>query len=139
MVFERQGRETTFAQNTGRFMAVIDVLGDQEETLGTADDLREEVVMEVLQKEIVGSMVKIEFETSLGLCTGYYLATELGHEEINLEEESMNRLSLLFPACNGAFIHPQNRDWVEVSLNETITGLPEYKIYNRTMTGNLGA
>ncbi|MHA4740959.1 hypothetical protein [Dyadobacter sp. MSC1_007] len=119
-------------------MAVIDILGDQEETLGTADDLREEVVMEVLQQEIVGSMVKIEFETSLGLCTGYYLATELGHEEINLEEESMNRLRLLFPSCNGAFVHPQNRDWVEVSLNETITGLPEYKIYDRTMAGNLG-
>jgi hypothetical protein len=138
MVFEPGTFNSICIKHLGVYMAVIDILGDQEETLGTADDLREEVVMEVLQQEIVGSMVKIEFETSLGLCTGYYLATELGHEEINLEEESMNRLRLLFPSCNGAFVHPQNRDWVEVSLNETITGLPEYKIYDRTMAGNLG-
>ncbi|WP_342085957.1 hypothetical protein [Dyadobacter sp. OTU695] len=123
-------------------MAVIDIpgvdtLGDQEETLGTADDLREEVVLDIMQQEIVGSMVKIEFETSLGLCTGHYLSTELGHEEINLDAESLERLRQLFPACNGAFVHPNNRDWVEVSLAEIIGGLPEYKIYSRVVTGGI--
>ncbi len=123
-------------------MAVIDIpgvdtLGDQEETLGTADDLREEVVLDIMQQEIVGSMVKIEFETSLGLCTGHYLSTELGHEEINLETASFERLRQLFPACNGAFLHPGNRDWVEVSLSEVAGGLPEYKIYSRVVTGGI--
>lgn len=115
----------------------IDILGDQEETLGTADDLREEVVLDTMQHEIVGSMVKIEFETSLGLCTGHYLSTELGHEEINLEAESFDRLRKLFPACNGAFVHPHNRDWVEVSLAELTGGLPEYKIHARVVTGGI--
>lgn len=115
----------------------IDILGDQEETLGTADDLREEVVLDTMQHEIVGSMVKIEFETSLGLCTGHYLSTELGHEEINLEAESFDRLRKLFPACNGAFVHPNNRDWVEVSLAELTGGLPEYKIHTRVVTGGI--
>jgi hypothetical protein len=118
-------------------MAVIDILGDQEETLGTADDLREEVVLDIMQQEIAGSMVKIEFETSLGLCTGHYLSTELGHEEINLETASFERLRQLFPSCNGAFVHPMNRDWVEVSLAESIAGLPEYKIYSRVVTGGI--
>ncbi|MCF0069163.1 hypothetical protein LZD49_01685 [Dyadobacter sp. CY261] len=118
-------------------MTTIDILGDQEETLGTAEDLREEVVLDIMQQEIVGSMVKIEFETSLGLCTGYYLSSELGHEEINLEEASLERLKRLFPACNGAFIHPANRDWVEISLAEAISGLPEYKIYSRIVTGGI--
>lgn len=118
-------------------MAVIDILGDQEETLGTADDLREEVVLEIMQQEIVGSMVKIEFETSLGLCTGHYLSSELGHEEINLESESSERLKRLFPACNGAFVHPGNRDWVEISVAESVGGLPEYKIYSRIVTGGM--
>lgn len=113
----------------------IDILGDQEETLGTADDLREEVMLDIMQQEIVGSMVKIEFETSLGLCTGHYLSTELGHEEINLDVDSFERLRRLFPACNGAFVHPGNRDWVEVSLAEITGGLPEYKIYSRVVTG----
>jgi hypothetical protein len=115
----------------------VDTLGDQEETLGTADDLREEVVLDIMEQEIVGSMVKIEFETSLGLCTGHYLSTELGHEEINLEAGSMERLRLLFPACNGAFVHPGNRDWVEVSVAEVTGGLPEYKIYSRVVTGGI--
>lgn len=118
-------------------MAIIDIAGDQEETLGTADDIREEVVLDIMQQEIVGSMVKIEFETSMGLCTGYYLSTELGHEEINLESESFERLRQLFPACNGAFVHPRNRDWVEVSLAEVTGGLPEYKIYMRIVTGGI--
>ena len=118
-------------------MATIDILGDQDETLGTADDLREEVVLDIMQQEIVGSMVKIEFETSLGLCTGHYLSTELGHEEINLESESFDRLRKLFPDCNGAFIHPLNRDWVEVSLAVPTSGLPEYKIYSRIVTGGM--
>jgi len=115
----------------------IDIAGDQEETLGTADDIREEVVLDIMQQEIVGSMVKIEFETSLGLCTGHYLSTELGHEEINLESESFERLRQLFPACNGAFVHPTNRDWVEVSLAEMTGGLPEYKVYTRVVTGGI--
>ncbi|SEJ21907.1 hypothetical protein SAMN05216327_107157 [Dyadobacter sp. SG02] len=115
----------------------IDIAGDQEETLGTADDIREEVILDTMQQEIVGSMVKIEFETSLGLCTGHYLSTELGHEEINLEAESFERLRRLFPACNGAFVHPANRDWVEVSLSEVSGGLPEYKIYTRLVTGEI--
>ncbi|ACT91636.1 hypothetical protein [Dyadobacter fermentans] len=123
-------------------MATIDIpgveaLGDQEETLGTAEDLREEVVLDIMQQEIVGSMVKIEFETSLGLCTGHYLSTELGHEEINLEADSFERLKRLFPTCNGAFVHPANRDWVEVSVAESIGGLPEYKIYSRIVTGGI--
>ncbi|WP_353720436.1 hypothetical protein [Dyadobacter sp. 676] len=118
-------------------MATIDISGDQGETLGTPDDLREEVVLDIMQQEIVGSMVKIEFETSLGLCTGHYLSTELGHEEINLEAASFDRLRRLFPACNGAFVHPANRDWVEVSLAEATGGLPEYKIYSRVITGGI--
>lgn len=118
-------------------MAIIDIAGDQEETLGTAEDIREEVVLDIMQQEIVGSMVKIEFETSLGLCTGYYLSSELGHEEINLEAASLERLRQLFPACNGAFVHPDNRDWVEVSLAELSGGLPEYKIYTRMVTGGI--
>jgi hypothetical protein len=115
-------------------MSVIDILGEQEETLGTAEDLREEIVLEVLQPELSGSLVKIEFETSIGLCKGYYHVSELGHEEIHLEEESMNILKRLFPGCNGAFVHQNNRDWVELSLAENIQVIPEYKIYNRIVT-----
>ncbi|WP_031527147.1 hypothetical protein [Dyadobacter crusticola] len=115
-------------------MSVIDILGEQEETLGTAEDLREEIVLESLQPELSGSLVKIEFETSIGLCKGYYHVSELGHEEINLEEESLALLQKLFPGCNGAFVHQNNRDWVELSIMEAMQGIPEYKIYNRIVT-----
>jgi hypothetical protein len=117
-------------------MGVIDILGEQEETLGTAEDLREEIIVESLQEELSGSLVKIEFETSIGLCRGYYHSSELGHEEVNMEEESMTTLKSLFPACNGVFVHQMNRDWVEISLAEHINGFPEYKIYNRTVSGS---
>jgi len=118
-------------------MNVIDILGEQEETLGTAEDLREEIIVEVAQQEVSGSLVKIEFETSLGLCTGYYHSSELGHEEINMDKDSMDILLLLFPACNGVFVHQSNRAWVEISLAELIHGLPEYKIYNRIVTAQI--
>lgn len=116
-------------------MSTIDILGEQEETLGTAEDLREEIVVEVAEKDVMGSLMKIQFETSLGLCTGYYTASELGHEEINLDTESMDRLLSIFTTCNGAFMHQFNRDWVEISLAEQIHGLPEYKIYSRVVAG----
>ena len=116
-------------------MSVIDILGEQEETLGTAEDLREEIIVETMQEELSGSVVKIEFETSIGLCRGYYHSSELGHEEINMDEESAQLLKSLFPAYNGVFVHQSNRDWVEISLAEHITGFPEYKIYNRIVTG----
>ena len=115
-------------------MGVIDILGEQEETLGTAEDLREEIVVEAVQPELSGSLVKVEFETSIGLCKGFYYASDLGHEEINLEPDSAEILKSLFPTCNGAFIHQNNRDWVEVSLAEPLHGIPEYKIYNRTVS-----
>lgn len=117
-------------------MAVIDILGEQEETLGTAEDLREEIIVESVQEELSGSLVKIEFETSLGLCSGYYHSAELGHEEINMDEASMETLKMLFSTCNGVFMHQSNRDWVEISLAESIHGFPEYKIYNRIVTGS---
>jgi hypothetical protein len=117
-------------------MAVIDILGEQEETLGTAEDLREEIIIESVQEELSGSLVKIEFETSMGLCSGYYHSSELGHEEINMDEDSMNILKRLFPTCNGVFMHQMNRDWVEISLAENINGFPEYKLYNRIVTGS---
>ncbi|MCF2497691.1 hypothetical protein [Dyadobacter chenhuakuii] len=116
-------------------MSVIDILGEQEETLGTAEDLREEIIVESLQEELSGSLVKIEFETSMGLCRGYYHSGELGHEEVNMEEASMEILKALFPACNGVFVHQTNRDWVEISLAEHISGFPEYKLYNRVVSG----
>lgn len=116
-------------------MSVIDILGEQEETLGTAEDLREEIIVESTQEELSGSLVKIEFETSLGLCRGYYHSGELGHEEINMDEESISTLKLLFPAFNGVFVHQANRDWVEITLAEHMSGFPEYKIYNRVVTG----
>lgn len=116
-------------------MSVIDILGEQEETLGTAEDLREEIIVETMQEELSGSVVKIEFETSIGLCRGYYHSSELGHEEINMDEESAQLLKSLFAAYNGVFVHQSNRDWVEISLTEHITGFPEYKIYNRIVTG----
>ena len=116
-------------------MSVIDILGEQEDTLGTAEDLREEIVVTVMQPELSGSLVKIEFETSIGLCKGFYHASEVGHEEIILEPDSIDILKSLFPSCNGAFVHQNNRDWVEVSLSEHVGGLPEYKIYNRIVTG----
>ena len=120
---------------TGFTMSVIDILGEQEETLGTAEDLREEIIVETMQEELSGSVVKIEFETSIGLCRGYYHSSELGHEEINMDEESAQLLKSLFAAYNGVFVHQSNRDWVEISLAEHITGFPEYKIYNRIVTG----
>jgi hypothetical protein len=116
-------------------MGVIDILGDQEETLGTAEDLREEIVVEVMQPEIAGSLIKIEFETSAGLCRGHYLASDLGHEEINLDPESLDQLKALYPSCNGAFIHQMNRDWVEISLETEGNVIPEYKIYSRVVAG----
>ncbi|TLV03263.1 hypothetical protein [Dyadobacter luticola] len=117
-------------------MSVIDILGDQEETLGTAEDLREEIVVEVMQPEISGSLIKIEFETSIGLCRGHYHASDLGHEEVILDEESISILKALFPTFNGVFVHQHNRDWVEISVAENFTGLPEYKIYSRIVTGS---
>ncbi|WP_439583382.1 hypothetical protein [Dyadobacter bucti] len=116
-------------------MSVIDILGDQEETLGTAEDLREEIVVDVARQEVSGSSVKVEFETSAGLCSGHYFSSELGHEEIILEPGSVEILQVLYPSFNGVFLHPGNRDWVEISLSEHITGLPEYKIYNRIVLG----
>lgn len=116
-------------------MSVIDILGEQEETLGTAEDLREEIVVDVARQEVSGSSVRIEFETSAGLCTGNYFSSELGHEEIILEPDSIEILQMLYPSFNGAFLHPANRDWVEISLSEHSTGLPEYKIYNRFVSG----
>ena len=115
-------------------MGVIDILGEQEETLGTAEDLREEIVVEVMQPELSGSLVKIEFETSVGLCKGFYYVSEVGHEEINLEPDSVDILKKLFPTCNGVFVHQNNRDWVEISVAEPIQGIPEYKIYNRIVS-----
>ncbi|WAC13832.1 hypothetical protein [Dyadobacter pollutisoli] len=116
-------------------MSVIDMLGDQEETLGTEEDLREEIVVEVMQQEISGSLVKIEFETSAGFCRGYYFSSELGREEINLEAESMEILKSLFPGVNGAFVHQVKREWVEISLTESAAGFPEYKMFSRIVTG----
>jgi hypothetical protein len=118
-------------------MTVIDILGDQEETLGTEEDLREEIVVEVMQQEISGSLVKIEFETSAGFCRGHYFSSELGHEEINLEADSLEILKSLFPGVNGAFVHQMNRDWVEVSLSESTIGFPEYKMFSRIVTGGV--
>jgi len=117
-------------------MAIIDILGEQEETLGTAEDIREEILVESAQPERSGDLVKIEFETSAGLCSGYYHSSEIGHEEINVEEASMNILKMLFPSINGVFVHQMNREWVEISLAENTHGLPEYKIYNRIVTGS---
>ncbi|NIJ54317.1 hypothetical protein [Dyadobacter arcticus] len=117
-------------------MSVIDILGDQEETLGTAEDLREEIVVEVMQPEISGSLIKIEFETSIGLCRGHYHASDLGHEEITLEPDSIDMLKSLFPSSNGAFVHQNNRDWVEISLTDSPDVFPEYKMYTRIVTGS---
>ncbi|QRR00529.1 hypothetical protein [Dyadobacter sandarakinus] len=116
-------------------MSVIDILSEQDDTLGTAEDLREEIVVDVAVQEVSGSLVKIEFETSVGLCRGHYISSELGHEEIHLDEASLDILQRLFPVCNGAFMHQVNRDWVEISLAEPMHGLPEYKIYSRVVTG----
>ena len=109
----------------------IEILGDQEETLGTAEDLREEIAVEVVQHEVVGSHVKVEFETSKGLCTGYYFVNELGHEELNMEPDSVIILTNLFPDYYGAYINALNRDWVDIDLSVKYNGCPEYKIYNR--------
>jgi hypothetical protein len=117
-------------------MSVIDIVGDQEEVLGTAEDLREEIVVELMQQEISGSLIRLEFETSIGLCRGYYYASDLGHEEVNLEEESITILKSLYPVFNGVFIHQNNRDWVEVSLADHPDVFPEYKIYSRVVTGS---
>lgn len=114
-------------------MATIDILGDQEETLGTAEDLREEISVEVVQHEVVGSHVKIEFETSKGLCTGYYFVNEIGHEELDMDADSVIILTNLYPAYYGAYINAVNRDWVDIDLSEKYDGNPEYKIYNRTI------
>jgi hypothetical protein len=116
-------------------MSVIDILGEQEETLGTAEDLTEEIVVEVMQPELSGSFIQIEFETSLGLCRGSYLAGELGHEEVNMEDESAEKLRKIFASYNGVFIHQINREWVEISLEESLTIIPEYKIFSRIVTG----
>ena len=109
----------------------IDILGDQEETLGTAEDLTEEISLEAQPMEYLGSRVKIEFETSKGICTGYYIANDLGHEELIMEQESVIILTSLFPSYYGTYIKALNRDWVEIDLSEKYDGSPEYKIYNR--------
>lgn len=114
-------------------MDIIDIVGDQEETLGTAEDLREEISVEVVQHEVVGSHVKIEFETSMGLCTGYYFVNELGHEELSMDADSVIMLTNLFPDYAGAYINAINRDWVDIDLTVKYNGTPEYKIYNRTI------
>ena len=112
-------------------MDTIEIWGDQEETLGTAEDLREEISVEVIQQEVVGSQVKIEFETSQGLCTGYYFVNELGHEELSMEPDSIVILTALYPDYYGTYINALNRDWVDIDLSEKYNGCPEYKIYNR--------
>lgn len=109
----------------------IDILGDQEETLGTAEDLNEEIL--VVQVESLGSQVKVEFETSRGLCTGYYTTNDLGHEELTMEQESVIILTSLFPSYYGTYINSLNRDWVDIDLTEKYEGCPEYKIYNKTV------
>ena len=111
----------------------IEILGDQEETLGTAEDLTEEISLDTQIQESLGSRIKIEFETSKGICTGYYIVNDLGHEELSLDPESVIILTSLFPAYYGAYIHSLNRDWVEIDLSEKYDGCPEYKIYNRVI------
>ena len=111
----------------------IDILGDQEETLGTAEDLTEEVSMDTQIQESLGSRIRIEFETSHGFCVGYYTANDVGHEELFMEPESVITLTSLFPAYYGAYINALNRDWVDIDLSEKYDGCPEYKIYNRTI------
>lgn len=114
--------------NTGH----IDILGDQEETLGTADDIKEEIILDPQLSEQAGDRIRIEFETSRGFCAGYYTLTDEGHEELTLEPDSLILLSSLYPTYFGAYIHPLNPDWVEIDISEMHTGNPEYKIYNRT-------
>lgn len=109
----------------------IDILGDQEETLGTAEDLTEEIMLETQISEHPGNLVKIEFETSGGLCKGIYTVNELGHEELIMEPDSIIILTGLYPAYYGTYIKAVNRDWVEIDLSEKYEGAPEYKIYNR--------
>jgi len=111
----------------------IELIPDQEETLGTAEDLNEEISVDVHMQESLGSRVKIEFETSRGLCTGYYTTNELGHEELTVDPDSLIILSSLFPSYYGAYINSLNRDWVDIDLSEKYDGCPEYKIYNRTV------
>lgn len=111
----------------------IDILGDQEEILGTADDLVEEVSLETQLIESLGNRVKIEFETSRGICTGYYISNDLGHEELIMEQDSIIILTSLFPSFYGAYINTLNRDWVEIDLSEKYHGNPEYKISSRVI------
>ncbi|TDE12049.1 hypothetical protein [Dyadobacter psychrotolerans] len=111
----------------------IDILGDQEETLGTAEDLTEEISMDTQIQESLGSRIRIEFETSRGFCVGYYTTNDVGHEELTMEPESVITLTSLFPAYYGAYINALNRDWVDIDLSEKYDGCPEYKIYNRTI------
>jgi len=108
----------------------IDILGDQEESLGTAEDLTEEISVDVQLKESLGSRVRIDFETSRGLCTGYYTTNELGHEELTMEPESIIILTSLFPSYYGVYINALNRSWVDIDLSEKYDGCPEYKIFN---------
>lgn len=114
-------------------MDTIEILGGQEETLETAEDLREEISVEVVQPEVMGSQVKIEFETSQGLCTGYYFVNDLTHQELSMEPDSILILTSLYPEYTGAYLKTSNRDWVEIDLSEKYKGCPEYKIYNRIM------
>ena len=109
----------------------IDILGDQEETLGTAEDLTEEIVLETQISEQPGNRVRVEFDTSGGFCKGYYVTNELGREELTMEPDSVIILTGLFPAYYGTYIKALNRDWVEIDLSEKYEGAPEYKIYNR--------
>jgi hypothetical protein len=113
--------------NTGH----IDILGEQEETLGTAEDLTEEIALDPQISEQEGMRMRVEFETSRGLCVGHYTVTENGHEELNMEPDSIIMLSSLYPTYYGTYIHPLNHDWVEIDVSETHVGNPEYKIYNR--------
>lgn len=112
-------------------MDTIEILGDQEETLGTAEDLREEISVGIVQEEVMGSQVKIEFETSQGLCTGYYFVNELSQEELSMEPDSLLILTALYPDYVAAYLKTSNRDWVDIERAGEKTGCPEYKIYNR--------
>ncbi|HEV7378404.1 MAG TPA: hypothetical protein VGN64_01310 [Dyadobacter sp.] len=109
----------------------IDILGEQGETLGTADDLTEEIILNPQLEEQEGARIRIEFETSRGLCIGHYTVSDNGHEEITMEPDSLVTLTSLYPVYFGTYMHPLNRDWVEIDISETHVGNPEYKLYNR--------
>jgi hypothetical protein len=116
----------------------IDLIGDQEETLGTAEDLTEEIILETQLSEQLGNRVRIEFETSGGFCKGFYTVNELGHETVTLESDSIIILTRLFPSYYGTYVNAVNRDWVEIDLSDKYEGAPEYKIHTRIIEGGSG-